>query len=248
MFMATLNDPKMLRDCVDCIAGLIDEGLFRLTPDGIDLIAADRAMVAVIEFKLAKSAFASYQCDTAASAGLNMANFLTVLKRASSNDKLTLRLNNNRLEVILEGGSRRVFELPLLDVNIEDIPPVSNMTWTANAELKADVLSQGIDDADIIADAISLDLSQEGFRMAAEGDSSKTELKLATGSPSLSKIDVKTIAKARYPLSYLKTMAKASRIADTASLSLSTDYPLRLEFKGQNASIAMVLAPRVSED
>jgi proliferating cell nuclear antigen len=248
MFMATLSDPKLLRDCVDCIAGLIDEGLFKLTPEGIELMAADRAMVAVVEFKLGKEAFESYQCDAAANAGLNMENLLTVLKRAGANDKLTLRLNSNRLEIILEGSSRRVFELPLLDVNAEDIPPINNMTWTASADLQADVFSQGIDDADIITDAISLDLSVEGFRMAAEGDNSKTELKLAAGSQALAKLDVKSPAKARYPLDYLKTIAKAAKIADAATLSLSTDYPLRLEFKGNGASIAMVLAPRVSED
>lgn len=248
MFTATLNETKLFRDCVDCIASIIDEGLFRLTPEGIDLLAADRAMVAVVELKLGKEAFEKYQCDTAASAGLNMVNFLTVLKRAGPGDKLTLRLGESRLEVVLEGSSRRVFELPLLDVNIEDIPPINNLNWTASAELAADVLSQGIDDADIIADAVSLELSAEGFRMAAEGDSSKTELKLAAGSSALGKLDVKTPAKAKYPLDYLKKISKASRIADIGALSISTDYPMRLEFKGANASIAMILAPRVSED
>jgi len=248
MFMATLSDTKLLRDCVDCIASLIDEGLFKLTPAGIDLVAADRAMVAVIELKLGKEAFEVYQCDAQANAGMNMANFLTVLKRAGPTDKLTLKLNDNRLEVILEGSSRRVFELPLLDVNVEDIPPVNNLTWTATAELQADVLSQGIDDADIVADAVALELSNEGFRMAAEGDSTRTELKLMSGNDALTKLDVKSPAKAKYPLDYLKKIAKAARIADMGALSLSTDYPMRIEFKGSNASIAMILAPRVSEE
>ncbi|MBU5557634.1 MAG: proliferating cell nuclear antigen (pcna) [Candidatus Aenigmatarchaeota archaeon] len=248
MFTATLSDTKMFKDCVDCIASLIDEGLFRLTPTGIELMAADRAMVAVIEFKINKEAFESYQCDALANAGLNMMNFLTVLKRAGPGDKLTLKLGNNRLEVILEGNSRRVFELPLLDVNIEDIPPINNLNWTANAELATEVLSQGIDDADIVSDAVAFELSNDGFRMVAEGDSSKAELKLATGSPALTKLDVKTPAKAKYPLDYLKKISKAARIADTGVLSISTDYPMRLEFKGANASIAMILAPRVSED
>jgi len=109
-------------------------------------------------------------------------------------------------------------------------------------------LSQGIDDADIIADAVALEMSSEGFRMTSEGDSNKTELKLAAGNAALTNLDVKSPAKSKYPLEYLKSLTKASRIADTATLALSTDYPARIEFKGANASIAMVLAPRVSEE
>jgi hypothetical protein len=49
-------------------------------------------------------------------------------------------------------------------------------------------------------------------------------------------------------LDYLKKIIKASRITEKAKLQLGTDYPMKIEFNGENASLSMVLAPRVSEE
>lgn len=250
VFNAVTADVKLLRDSVDAVAQLIDDGLFKLGPSGIELTAADRAMVAVVELKLNSSAFESYQCDREATIGLNLLNFLTVLRRAGPEDKLTLNLNEsvNRLELTLTGSSVRSFAIPLLEMSAADIPPIGQLEFPAAAELKTDIITQGIEDADIIADSVVIELTDSAIRMTAEGDSSKAELRLASGSPALLKLAAREAVRSRYPLNYLKKIAKAARIADTARLQLGQDYPLRLEFKGETASIAMVLAPRVSEE
>ena len=80
MFSVTTNDPRTLKDSIDTIAQLIDEGLFKLKRDGIELLATDRAMVAVVEFKLNASAFEEYKCDKEATIGLNLLNFLEIIQ------------------------------------------------------------------------------------------------------------------------------------------------------------------------
>src|SRR3989344_1451324 len=94
MFLAKTGDPKTIRDCIDAVSQIIDEGLFRITKDGMRLVAADRAMVAVIDLNIKASAFDSYTCDSDVSAGLNLQNLLTILKRAGNEDRLVLGLNS----------------------------------------------------------------------------------------------------------------------------------------------------------
>jgi proliferating cell nuclear antigen len=248
MFSASINDTKLLRDSIDCIAQLIDEGLFKLGPDGIELVATDRAMVAVVELKLSRSAFDSYNCDSESKISLNLLNFLTVLRRAGPGDRLELKLAENRLDVILTGHSRRSFAIPLLEPSSEEIPPISQLDFPAAAELKAGIVVQGIEDADIIADSVSIELSEAGFGMSAAGDSSRTELELKSGSEALLSLAVKGVVKSRYPLDYLKKMCRAVRVADTVKIQLGQDYPMRIDFCGENVSLSMVLAPRVSEE
>ncbi len=84
--------------------------------------------------------------------------------------------------------------------------------------------------------------------MFAQGDSSKTELNLEKGSEALVNIVSENIVRSRYPLDYLKKMIKASKIAENVTLRVGNDYPLKMEFKGDKASMTMVLAPRVAED
>lgn len=251
MFSALIKDVGILRDSIDIISQLIDEGLFKLKRDCIELIATDRAMVAVVDFKLAASAFDDYRCDNEAAIGLNLLNFLTILKRAGTDDQLTINLNEkeNKLEIILKGKSTREFAIPLLDISAEEIPPIGQLDFPAFAEVKASVIAEGIADADVIADSVVIELAKDKLKMSAAGDSSKAELKLEKGSEALTKLDAKEIFKSRYPIDYLKKIIRAGKLADKVKLQLGTDYPMRLEFaEGTKIKISFVLAPRVSEE
>jgi len=94
MFEATINSGKILRDSIDIISQIIDEVTIKLTPDGLEILSADRAMVTVVDFKLSSKAFDEYNCDTEMTIGMNLINLLTLLKR-SGDDKVSLKLNGN---------------------------------------------------------------------------------------------------------------------------------------------------------
>lgn len=250
MFKAATKDSKLLRDSIDTISQLIDDGLFKLKTDGIELVAADRAMVSFVDFKLKASYFDEYEADKDRTIGLNLLNFLTVLKRANSNDKLILSLDEkeNKLEVILEGDSKRKFSIPLIEISREDIPQIDQLKFGASAEIRADILEQGITDADIVADSVIIELSPDNLRMFAEGSNSKAELNLEKGNEALFGLDSKEVVNARYSLEYLKKMIKGSRLSEKARIMIGKDFPLKLEFKGENASLSLVLAPRIAEE
>lgn len=250
MFTASMIDGKLLRDCIDTISAIIDEGTLRLRKDGIEVIAADRAMVAVVDFKMGSGAFESYFCDADKDISLNTENLLNVLKRAGPLDKISLKLNEteNRLEVTLAGESVRNFALPLLELGKEEVPNVTQFQFNASAEISTDVMASGIDDASIIADSILIELNSTQMRMLAEGDSSKVELKVSGGTKSLQNVVAEQLVKSRYPLDYLKKFMKAAKIADKFGLRMGNDYPLRLDFTGNNVRMGFVLAPRVSEE
>lgn len=249
MFRATLTDPSLLINSVSTIAELIDEGIFKVTQSGIGLVAADRAMVAVVDFNLSSSAFENFELDKDQTIGLNVGNLLSVLRRATGSDKLSLSLQDSKLEIVITGESRRRFVVPLLDLSQEEVPPIEQLEFAAKVELKPGVLQSGIDDAEIVADSILFETSPNKFVMRAEGDVSRAELELETGNPSLINLLADNSVKSRYPLDYLKKMIKAAKIADSVSLEFGQDYPMKLGFKsGDKVSLRFVLAPRVSED
>jgi len=249
MFKSRLTDPSLFINSIATIGELIDEGIFKLEKDGISFIAADRAMVAVVDFKISSTAFEKYELDVEQSIGLNVTNFLSVLKRCGSGDKLSLSLQDNKLEVLIENSSKRRFVVPLLDLSKEEVPPIDQLEFTAKATIKPDVLQSGIDDAEIIGDAVLFETSGNKFIMKAEGDVSKAELELERGNEALIDLKADGEIRSRYPLQYLKKMIKASKIADSVSIQFGQDYPMKLEFKaGDKCSLKFVLAPRVSEE
>ncbi len=249
MLKATLAEPQLLVNSISTIAELIDEGQFKISKNGINLVAADRAMVAVVDFNLSSAAFQNYEVDEEQTIGLNIGNLLSVLKRAAGSDKISLALHGKKLEILIEGSSKRKFTVPLLDLSQEEVPPIDQLEFTALAEIKPDVLQSGVDDAEIISDSVVFELSPSMFSMRSEGDVSKAELELEKGNQALINIQTDSSAKSRYPLDYLKKMMKAAKIADSVLLRFGQDYPMKLEFKsGDKVKLTMILAPRVSEN
>lgn len=249
MFKATLKGPSLLVDSMSSIAELIDEGIFKITSTGISLLAADRAMVAVADFRLSKSAFEEFELDADQTMGLNIANLLSVLKRASGKDTLTLMLDKNRLHIEMKNGAKRKFVVPLIDLTQDEIPQIDQLEFSAKAELNPDVLQSGIDDAEIVSDSVLFQASPGRFLMRSEGDVSSAELELETGNAHLMVLESESETKARYPLDYLKKMVKAAKIADSVTLQFGQDYPMKISFRsGDKASLQFVLAPRVSDE
>lgn len=249
MFKATLAEAHWLTDSIATIGELIDEGVFKIAKDGISLIAADRALVAVVDFKISSSAFEKYDLDKETQIGLNVTNLLSIMKRASAEDKLSLNLIDSKLEIVLEGASKRRFHLPLLDLGQEEVPPIDQLEFKAIAELKPEVIQYGIADADVVSDSVLFEASGSSFGMRAEGDISSAQLELEKGNSNLVNLKTEEEVKARYPLDYLKKMIKAAKLADLVTLQWGQDYPMKMSFKsGDKVSLSFVVAPRVSEE
>ncbi|MBI4015294.1 MAG: hypothetical protein HY362_01080 [Candidatus Aenigmarchaeota archaeon] len=248
MFTAIAPDPKLLRDTIDTVAQIIDEGIFKMGPQGIELIAADRAVVAVVDLKIGPQAFESLQADSEVAVGLNLLNFLTILKRAGPQDKVMIRAGaGNKVEVTLKGESVRNFSIPVLDIPHGETPSTTQFEFPAGVEISSGILTEGVADADTVADSVIFEIG-EGFRIAAQTDASATELKLEKGSPALTGIKASQPVKSRYPLEYLKKMVKAEKLSEKARIFIGNDYPMKMEFDGGAAKITFILAPRVSED
>lgn len=249
MFKVTTDNPDMLKNSIGLIAEILDEGVFKVDSNGLSLLSPDRTMVAVVDFQLLSSAFNEYASDSPAELGVNMSNFVSILKRAKSSDKITLKGGDkNKLEILIEGSSKRRFELPLLDVKAEK-PPVDQLSFPGKIELESNVLEEGIEDADTVSDSIVFETGVGLLRLWAKGDTSTAQLELKEGDSGLLNLGITGDNKSRYPLDYLKKMIKASKLAKNVSVEFSTDYPLRLTFKDvDKLHLGFVLAPRVSED
>jgi proliferating cell nuclear antigen PCNA len=249
VFKAVLSDSNLFRDSISTIGELIDEGIFKVNKNGLSLIAADRAMVAVIDFKLPATIFEKFEVDKDQDIAVNMTNLVSVLKRAAPNEKLELELKDNKLEILMKNSSTRKFTVPLLDISQEEIPPINQLEFNAKVRIKADILKNGIDDADIVSDSIIFEATKDSFNMSASGDISSAELTLERGNDALLDLNVTGIVKARYPLDYLKKMIKAAKLADDINIRWSKDYPMRMDFSSvDKVSLGFVLAPRVSEE
>lgn len=242
-----LAEPRLLKDSIGAISDFVNEVSFKVEKDKIEIIAMDPANVAMIVFRLLGSAFVEYDVKKAVNISLNLDNLNSVLRRAKPSDTLILELDEdrNRLKVQLKGESTRTFDLSLLDLD-ESTQKMPNLKFTTSIEMPSNVLSDAIEDMDIVAESLSFITEKDKFIIEAEGrlNSAVVEVSEDEG-VSINIKEDRVISK--YSIEYLKKMIKGSKLSDKVLLQYSNEHPLQVDYKVMDKlMLSFILAPRMS--
>jgi proliferating cell nuclear antigen len=243
----SLAEPKYLKESVSIISELVNEASFKVTPQGIELVAMDPANVAMVVFKLLSSSFVEYKVDKPQELAINLGNLKQVLRRAKPNDAITLELEEGKLKVTLKSSTTRTFSLPIIDVE-EKEQRVPELSFSAMVTTASAVLNEAVEDADIVGESVSFVAEKGKLSIQAEGDLSKAHIEIDEDKGT--KVEVKgDKVRSKYSIEYLKQMIAGSKLADDVSIHFSKDYPLRLDYKTvDRVSLSFILAPRVEND
>lgn len=249
MVKLVISDASYLKDSVSVLSELVNEARFKMTKDGLELVAMDPANVAMVIFKLLSSSFTEYDVQQEQSLAINLQNFKQVLKRASPSDVLTLETGpDNKLTIQLKGATTRTFSLPIIDLEDKE-QRVPNLSFPVTVSTPSAMLNDAISDVDIIAESVSLAAEPEHFSIAAEGDLSKAHIEIKSSDDTHIRSDTKAKVKAKYSIEYLKKMIQAAKLSDRVDIHFNQDYPLRLDYKViDKLSMSFILAPRVEND
>ncbi|MDY6766069.1 MAG: proliferating cell nuclear antigen (pcna) [Candidatus Nanohaloarchaea archaeon] len=250
MVRAELSDAGLLNDALQSISNIITEGVFQFSDDGVKLVAADPAMVAMVDFELEQEAFDTYECDEPAKIGVNIEDLYSIVRRAGSNETVELELDQDasKLYVRMHNGSDRSFSLALLNLDEEDIPSTDDLDFSVAADVTTAVLDDAVGDASVVGDAVTVRADGDAITLAAEGDNSTVETTIRAGSDGLMELDADGQVQSMFSLDYLNKMIKAKKLSDTTRLKLGDDFPMRLEFQVPDTlQLSYVLAPRIEE-
>ncbi len=241
----TLLEPKLLKDSISIISDIVTEAQFRITPDSVELVAMDPASVAMVTYKLLSSSFSEYDVKKEDVIGLNLNDFKQVLRRAN-NCSITLELTEGNLKIIMKGKSTKTFFLPLIELE-ENERKVPSLNFEATVVTESSVITEVIEDMDIIGESVSFEIDSNILKVSSKGDSNKASVEIK--SDDTTKIVAESKYKSKYSIEYLKKMIQGAKLSPQVTLQFSNDYPMRIEYKILNKlQLVFILAPRVEND
>ena len=243
----TLAEPKYLKESISIISELVNEASFKITKDAIELVAMDPANVAMVIFKLLSSCFTVYDVPNEVDLAVNLSNVKQILRRAKSNDTITLELEGNeKLKIIFKSNNTRTFYIPIIELE-EREQKIPDLTFTAVVNTTSSVFNDAIEDVDVVAESVVMHAEPGKLNLIAEGDLSKANIEIPETTET--KIDVKDPVKAKYSIEYLKKMISGSKLSDQVTIHFSKDYPLQIDYKVvDKVLMSFILAPRVEND
>lgn len=237
-----IDNPKLLSDVVSIISELVTEVKIKVNSDGLGIIAIDPANVALVSFLLPKNTFSAFEVNNEEILGVNLDNLKNVLRRSSLGSNLILQTQDNTLKIEIHDKIKRVFNLALINIEQEE-KTMPSLEFNCKVQMSSIDLSDAIEDCVVVADSCSFSLQEGRFVIDAKGlNSTKSEF-----SGDEAKIEGEK-GKGKYSLEYMQKFVKAGKLTDKVIINFADDYPLKLEFPGDNFNLAFVLAPRVETE
>ena len=121
------------------------------------------------------------------------------------------------------------------------------LTFPISIMTNSMILSDSIDDADIVGESVTFIAEPKKFTVLAEGDLNKAQIEISADDDT--EIKAEQTVKAKYSVEYLKKMVQGGKLADKVSVQFNKDYPLKLSYVSvDRVSLSFILAPRVEND
>ena len=258
-FSLKFSNNRVFNVIIDTIAGIIEETRFKLSSDGLVIVAIDQSGICLLKLVIGKDKFEEYKCDKDSNIWLNIDGLDKILKRSNSQDsiELSLKEKENKIKIKMErpGPSQktltRTFSLALLETEEEEISidGLFEIEYNSTWEIEPAFLVEAIRDAEIYSEILNIKATEnEGLQFTSIGEIGEMEYNLDLEDLTIQKIEENCTGS--YSLTFLKAILKLTSIEDVkVDMSLKTDHPLKIIFDmDEGGVLSFFLAPRVEDE
>ncbi|GAH60879.1 unnamed protein product, partial [marine sediment metagenome] len=179
---------------------------------------------------------------------INIGEFLKFLDRVERDERVKISLDEDRARLIIqcrsEGHSRR-FMMTILEPLEEEVPQ-PKILFKSSARILTHSLRQAFRDAGLVSEHVKIELADDMLKMSAVGDIGSAFSEWERGADELLELKAEEESGSNFTLSYLWDIANAIGVSsEVATLELTTDMPLRMEFELPQGKLVYYLAPMI---
>ncbi len=241
----TMEEAPALKDAIEAVVNLVEEGVFEIGEAGLSLKAMDPSQISMVAFNMPKSMFSEYVVGDHKRIGVDIGKLARVLARGNSGESVELEVDEGRLSITFRGKKRkREFKIPLLDLG-EGLEREPKIEYKNKVVIRADALREVLKDAKLISTHISFVLGGKTLKVEVKGDDGEIKEEFEKEGDELKEIVVEGEARATYPLSYMEDIIKGSKSDTDITLYIESDRPLKVEYNIVGADAKYYLAPRI---
>lgn len=236
-----LKQAEVLRTAISAIAAFISEGNFRFSMDGLFFKGTDPSQILLVDFAIPKKVFARYDIEPSF-VGVDIVEFSRIMARASEGDELSLDLTAGELVILFEGELSRRFQLPLLDINEQDIK-LPAIDYDAVVEVNARAFRDILKDAALFGTSVTLSIKNGVLTIESKNTQGQLRTTLKSnkiGVVSGPKAEKETVVK--FSLSFLQNVVKEADGEKKISIELKSDSPMRVSYPIGPTKIQFYLA------
>ena len=211
-FRMRLPSADYFSDLMKAIQAVADEGTFKITSEGMKLVAMDPAHISLVDFELSSSAAEEYECEGELQMTVSLSELLKLLKHTKSGESLTLSYSegDRKLQLILvdaTGSKQRVFTFNTLET-VETRSVTPRLSFDAKARISSAAVKDAIRDCKALSDYIKVTINPEEVVLSAKGELGGAEIKFSKTGASIYEIETDKEVWAHFSINYLEKIVK----------------------------------------
>ncbi len=241
------SEAKVFQSLVEAVGKIVDEVALVADEEKVTMKAIDPAQVVLMQITIPKTAFLEYEVEGEEKLGFEIANLVKFLKRAKKGYQLELgdEEEGAKLKIVLKGSLIKKYVIPNLEVAEMELPDISQLEYSVEALLLANVVKEAIRDIETVSDVVVVEAPDENTLLFRGLGSTETVTRITTASSAVISLTIKEPAKAAYDLAYLKHIVSLTKVSDNVTIRFANDAPLYLRFDILAGGYAeYVLAPQ----
>ena len=247
MFIARSETPEEWKAIAVAISTIVEEATFEATSQGLNFRGMDPSHIALIDLNWPNSAFEKYECSQPLKIGLKIEDFVKLIKRASSNDKVELETKDDSLLIKFVNSYKKEYLVHLIEP-YSSSTPVPKISLNSKAVIKTKALEHLLDDIQVVSETVNISAKKDQIILEGQGDTGNAKILLDKTNEDIISIDIKEESMTTYSLSHLlDIIGSLSSVSENVSLEFSTKMPIKLVFKigAYGIDLCYYLAPRI---
>lgn len=260
-FMAeATEDISRLKQTLRTIQEVISEGILQVDDESIELLAADPAMVGLMNVKFKYAAFEEYESGEEFMAGINLEHLYKIVREATNDDKVVLKYGENeegtakwQVDIVTENFETTTV-IPVLNLSEDDIPTVGDLDHQTEFKVDNKVFKRVIVDMMSLGDSFTFKATKGNLHMVTETDHYTRDLDMDVETTTWNEEDIDdNYVKSMFSKDYFKNALEGNRLCAAAGdnkflVKMGTDFPVSLGFEDGEISFEYVIAPRIEEE
>lgn len=248
MFEVEISNIDPFRNLVKALSVIVEEGTFNMNEAQVKLLAMDPSHVAMVDFELPSEFFDKYTCEGEPKLTVNIGEFLKFLDRVDRDEQVNIKLDEEQARLVIRckrGGHTRRFMMPILEPLDEEVPQ-PKIFFKASTRILTQSLRRALRDATLVSEHVKIEVADDVFIISATGDMGSALSEWQKESDELLEVKAEENSNANFTLSYLNDIVNAVQASsEVATLELSTDMPIKMNFELPQGKLIYYLAPMI---
>lgn len=256
LFEARTTDAVDLKRIVRTLAATATEAPVRFDRDGVHVLTADAAMVAMIDLDLTPELFDRFNPPAdGVTVNVNLDELKDAVCEARKGDRVTITVENARVERemqtvvsvrIWSDGITTEYQLTSVDAELET-PETDDLEFSAEATVSVEKFADAVKRMDKDS-GVEVRLSEEELELSG-GSGVSVEFPANSDYLHGPCVDDGTGSVASlYSVEYLENLRKLKNTATWFKVRFATDFPLKVSATDDRFKLSYILAPRIEEE